>query len=66
MLMKMKVIIKLPKMYEWDKCILSPKWSVWSLGDGQPPEEIDKQIEPPPLSTLLIEKPQGGSINVGQ
>ncbi|XP_067248055.1 myosin-binding protein C, slow-type isoform X6 [Chanodichthys erythropterus] len=41
------------------------KDSVWSLGDGQPPEEIDKQIEPPPLSTLLIEKPQGGSINVG-
>lgn len=25
MFMKMKVIIKLPKMYEWDKCILSPK-----------------------------------------
>ncbi|XP_043092683.1 myosin-binding protein C, slow-type isoform X15 [Puntigrus tetrazona] len=38
---------------------------VWSLGDGQPPEEIDKQIETPPLSTLLIEKPQSGSINVG-
>ncbi|XP_043092675.1 myosin-binding protein C, slow-type isoform X7 [Puntigrus tetrazona] len=41
------------------------KDSVWSLGDGQPPEEIDKQIETPPLSTLLIEKPQSGSINVG-
>ncbi|XP_048012084.1 myosin-binding protein C, slow-type isoform X15 [Megalobrama amblycephala] len=41
------------------------KDSVWSLGDGQPLEEIDKQIEPPPLSTLLIEKPQSGSITVG-
>ncbi|XP_053541464.1 LOW QUALITY PROTEIN: myosin-binding protein C, slow-type [Ictalurus punctatus] len=41
------------------------KDSVWSLGDGQPPEEIDKQVENPPLSTLLIEKPQGGSIRVG-
>ncbi|XP_017571840.1 myosin-binding protein C, slow-type isoform X7 [Pygocentrus nattereri] len=38
---------------------------VWSLGDGQPPEDIDKQVENPPLSTLLIEKPQGGSISVG-
>uniref|UniRef100_A0A672QIA5 Myosin-binding protein C, slow-type n=1 Tax=Sinocyclocheilus grahami TaxID=75366 RepID=A0A672QIA5_SINGR len=46
-------------------CVLSPNWLVWSLGDGQPPEEIDKQIETPPLSTLLIEKPQSGSINVG-
>ncbi|XP_077090449.1 myosin-binding protein C, slow-type isoform X9 [Siphateles boraxobius] len=41
------------------------KDSVWSLGDGQPPEDIDKQIDSPPLSTLLIEKPQGGSITVG-
>ncbi|XP_059367197.1 myosin-binding protein C, slow-type isoform X2 [Carassius carassius] len=41
------------------------KDSVWSLGDGQPPEEIDKQIDTPPLSILLIEKPQSGSINVG-
>ncbi|XP_060770273.1 myosin-binding protein C, slow-type [Neoarius graeffei] len=41
------------------------KDSVWSLGEGQPPEEIDKQVENPPLSTLLIEKPQGGSIQVG-
>ncbi|XP_026088442.1 myosin-binding protein C, slow-type-like isoform X14 [Carassius auratus] len=38
---------------------------VWSLGDGQPPEELDKQIDTPPLSILLIEKPQSGSINVG-
>uniref|UniRef100_A0A672QIM6 Myosin-binding protein C, slow-type n=1 Tax=Sinocyclocheilus grahami TaxID=75366 RepID=A0A672QIM6_SINGR len=52
-------------MYECGKCVLSPNWLVWSLGDGQPPEEIDKQIETPPLSTLLIEKPQSGSINVG-
>ncbi|KAK7130088.1 hypothetical protein R3I94_009057 [Phoxinus phoxinus] len=41
------------------------KDSVWSLGDGQAPEDIDKQIDSPPLSTLLIEKPQGGSITVG-
>ncbi|XP_051745958.1 myosin-binding protein C, slow-type [Ctenopharyngodon idella] len=41
------------------------KDSVWSLGDGQPPEEIEKQIESQPLSTLLIEKPQSGSITVG-
>uniref|UniRef100_A0A673IMV2 Myosin binding protein C, slow type n=1 Tax=Sinocyclocheilus rhinocerous TaxID=307959 RepID=A0A673IMV2_9TELE len=65
MLIKMKVIIKLPKMYECGKCVLSPNWSVWSLGDGQPAEEIEKQTETPPLSTLLIEMPQSGSINVG-
>uniref|UniRef100_A0A671MJS7 Myosin-binding protein C, slow-type n=1 Tax=Sinocyclocheilus anshuiensis TaxID=1608454 RepID=A0A671MJS7_9TELE len=47
------------------KCVLSPNWSVWSLGDGQPAEEIEKQTETPPLSTLLIEMPQSGSINVG-
>ncbi|XP_066525660.1 myosin-binding protein C, slow-type [Hoplias malabaricus] len=41
------------------------KDSVWSLGEGQPPEDLDKQVENPPLSTLLIEKPQGGSITVG-
>ncbi|XP_047675839.1 myosin-binding protein C, slow-type isoform X4 [Tachysurus fulvidraco] len=41
------------------------KDSVWSLGDGQPPEDIDKQVENPPLSILLIEKPQSGSIRVG-
>ncbi|XP_051544625.1 myosin-binding protein C, slow-type isoform X7 [Myxocyprinus asiaticus] len=41
------------------------KDSVWSLGDGQAPEEIDKQMDSPPLSTLLIEKPQSGSITVG-
>uniref|UniRef100_A0A8C2AWC8 Myosin binding protein C, slow type n=1 Tax=Cyprinus carpio TaxID=7962 RepID=A0A8C2AWC8_CYPCA len=52
-------------MYECSKCVISPNWSVWSLGDGQPPEEIDKQIDTPPLSILLIEKPQSGSINVG-
>uniref|UniRef100_A0A9J7YCS7 Myosin-binding protein C, slow-type n=1 Tax=Cyprinus carpio carpio TaxID=630221 RepID=A0A9J7YCS7_CYPCA len=38
---------------------------VWSLGDGQPSEEIEKQNDTPPLSTLLIERPQSGSINVG-
>ncbi|XP_073694912.1 myosin-binding protein C, slow-type isoform X14 [Garra rufa] len=41
------------------------KDSVWSMEDGQPPEEIDKQVDSPPLSTLLIEQPQSGSINVG-
>uniref|UniRef100_A0A8C1J816 Myosin-binding protein C, slow-type n=1 Tax=Cyprinus carpio TaxID=7962 RepID=A0A8C1J816_CYPCA len=61
----MKVIIKLTKMYKCGKCVLSPNWSVWSLGDGQPSEEIEKQNDTPPLSTLLIERPQSGSINVG-
>ncbi|XP_059361252.1 myosin-binding protein C, slow-type-like isoform X6 [Carassius carassius] len=41
------------------------KDSVWSLGDGHPSDETDKQTETPPLSTLLIERPQSGSINVG-
>uniref|UniRef100_A0A8C2AVA5 Myosin binding protein C, slow type n=1 Tax=Cyprinus carpio TaxID=7962 RepID=A0A8C2AVA5_CYPCA len=49
-------------MYECSKCVISPNWSVWSLGDGQPPEEIDKQIDTPPLSILLIEKPQSAFI----
>ncbi|MBN3303680.1 MYPC1 protein, partial [Amia calva] len=37
---------------------------VWSLGEGQPPEELDKP-ENTQRSTLLIEKPQSGSITVG-
>ncbi|XP_041935474.1 myosin-binding protein C, slow-type isoform X5 [Alosa sapidissima] len=41
------------------------KDSVWSLGEGQPPEDLDKSIEPPPLSTLLIERPETSSISVG-
>ncbi|XP_064174657.1 myosin-binding protein C, slow-type-like isoform X2 [Anguilla rostrata] len=41
------------------------KDSVWSLGEGQPPEDADKQQNNSELSTLLIEKPQGGSITVG-
>lgn len=53
-------------MYECGKCVLSPNWSVWSLGDGQASEETDKQIETQPLSTLLIERPQSTSISVGQ
>ncbi|XP_056093320.1 myosin-binding protein C, slow-type isoform X16 [Rhinichthys klamathensis goyatoka] len=44
---------------------LSIDLPMWSLGDGLPPEDIDKQIDTPPLSTLLIERPQGGSITVG-
>lgn len=47
------------------KC-LSFKLSVWSLGEGQPPEELDKAIETPPLSTLLIEKPQSATVSVGE
>ncbi|XP_063073738.1 myosin-binding protein C, slow-type isoform X3 [Engraulis encrasicolus] len=43
------------------------KDSVWSLGDGQLPEDLDKPIETPPLSTLLIEKPEpASSISVGE
>ncbi|KAJ8374042.1 hypothetical protein SKAU_G00046220 [Synaphobranchus kaupii] len=42
------------------------KDSVWSLGEGQPPEEVEKQPESNnQLSTLLIEMPQSGSIAVG-
>ncbi|XP_036373540.1 myosin-binding protein C, slow-type-like isoform X3 [Megalops cyprinoides] len=42
------------------------KDSVWSLGEGQPPEELEKPPETnTQLSTLLIEKPQSGSISVG-
>ncbi|KAM6895469.1 myosin-binding protein C, slow-type isoform 1-T1 [Xenentodon cancila] len=38
---------------------------VWSLGEGQAPEEVDKPIDTPPLSTLLIERPQSGTVSVG-
>nr|XP_043876015.1 myosin-binding protein C, slow-type isoform X6 [Solea senegalensis] len=41
------------------------KDSVWSLGEGQNPEDLDKPVDTPPLSILLIEKPQSGSIPVG-
>ncbi|XP_056878214.1 myosin-binding protein C, slow-type isoform X10 [Takifugu flavidus] len=41
------------------------KDSVWSLGEGQAPEELDKPIETPPLSTLLIEQPQSATVSVG-
>uniref|UniRef100_A0A4W5MA01 Myosin-binding protein C, slow-type n=1 Tax=Hucho hucho TaxID=62062 RepID=A0A4W5MA01_9TELE len=41
------------------------KDSVWSLGEGQAPEDLDKTVDTPPLSSLLIERPQGGSITVG-
>ncbi|XP_070710332.1 myosin-binding protein C, slow-type [Pempheris klunzingeri] len=41
------------------------KDSVWSLGEGQAPEELDKPIDTPPLSTLLIEKPESATIPVG-
>uniref|UniRef100_A0A6Q2XGJ4 Myosin-binding protein C, slow-type n=1 Tax=Esox lucius TaxID=8010 RepID=A0A6Q2XGJ4_ESOLU len=39
---------------------------VWSLGEGMAPEDLDKPIDTPPLSSLLIEKPQSGSIHVGE
>ncbi|CDQ64306.1 unnamed protein product [Oncorhynchus mykiss] len=42
------------------------KDSVWSLGEGQAPEDLDKPVDTPPLSSLLIERPQGGSITVGE
>ncbi|XP_015231554.1 PREDICTED: myosin-binding protein C, slow-type isoform X13 [Cyprinodon variegatus] len=38
---------------------------VWSLGEGQNPEDVDKPIDNPPLSTLLIESPQSGTVTVG-
>ncbi|KAM9705430.1 myosin-binding protein C, slow-type isoform 6-T6 [Menidia menidia] len=41
------------------------KDSVWSLGEGQAPEDVDKPIDNPPLSTLLIERPQSGTVPVG-
>ncbi|KAM3859135.1 myosin-binding protein C, slow-type [Diretmus argenteus] len=41
------------------------KDSVWSLGEGQVPEDLDKPIDTPPLSTLLIEKPESASVSVG-
>ncbi|XP_023185806.1 myosin-binding protein C, slow-type-like isoform X4 [Xiphophorus maculatus] len=41
------------------------KDSVWSLGEGQAPEDVDKPIDNPPLSTLLIERPQSGTVTVG-
>ncbi|XP_052348294.1 myosin-binding protein C, slow-type-like isoform X12 [Oncorhynchus keta] len=42
-----------------------PPPPVWSLGEGQAPEDLDKPVDTPPLSSLLIERPQGGSITVG-
>ncbi|XP_028306010.1 myosin-binding protein C, slow-type isoform X9 [Gouania willdenowi] len=41
------------------------KDSVWSLGEGQAPEELEKPIDTPPLSTLLIEKPESRTVQVG-
>uniref|UniRef100_A0A3P9KR83 Myosin-binding protein C, slow-type n=1 Tax=Oryzias latipes TaxID=8090 RepID=A0A3P9KR83_ORYLA len=44
---------------------LPSKKQLWSLGDGQPPEDVDKPVDNPPLSTLLIERPQSGTVAVG-
>ncbi|XP_026003355.1 myosin-binding protein C, slow-type isoform X1 [Astatotilapia calliptera] len=41
------------------------KDSVWSLGEGQAPDELDKLVDNPPLSTLLIERPLSGAVTVG-
>ncbi|XP_010774856.1 myosin-binding protein C, slow-type isoform X4 [Notothenia coriiceps] len=41
------------------------KDSVWSLGDGQGPDDLEKPIDSPPRSTLLIESPQSATIPVG-
>uniref|UniRef100_A0A671VUJ0 Myosin-binding protein C, slow-type n=1 Tax=Sparus aurata TaxID=8175 RepID=A0A671VUJ0_SPAAU len=41
------------------------KDSVWSLGEGQAPEDLEKPIDTPPLSTLLIEKPSSATVPVG-
>ncbi|KAM8739702.1 myosin-binding protein C, slow-type isoform 4-T4 [Acanthopagrus schlegelii] len=41
------------------------KDSVWSLGEGQAPEDLEKPIDTPPLSTLLIEKPSSATVTVG-
>uniref|UniRef100_A0A3Q3F481 Myosin-binding protein C, slow-type n=1 Tax=Labrus bergylta TaxID=56723 RepID=A0A3Q3F481_9LABR len=43
----------------------SPRPPVWSLGEGQAPEDLDKPIDTPPRSTLLIESPQSASMPVG-
>ncbi|XP_014875218.1 myosin-binding protein C, slow-type isoform X6 [Poecilia latipinna] len=44
---------------------LSIDLPMWSLGEGQAPEDVDKPIDNPPLSTLLIERPQSGTVTVG-
>lgn len=47
-------------------CVSPPNWPVWSLGEGQPPEELEKPIDTPPLSILLMEKPQSATVTVGE
>ncbi|XP_071057824.1 myosin-binding protein C, slow-type isoform X19 [Pseudochaenichthys georgianus] len=39
--------------------------TVWSLGDGQGADDLEKPIDSPPRSTLLIESPQSATILVG-
>ncbi|XP_068573443.1 myosin-binding protein C, slow-type isoform X4 [Cebidichthys violaceus] len=41
------------------------KDSVWSLGDGQGPDDLEKPVDSPPQSTLMIESPQSAVIPVG-
>ncbi|XP_031714777.1 myosin-binding protein C, slow-type isoform X6 [Anarrhichthys ocellatus] len=38
---------------------------VWSLGDGQGPDDLDKPVDSPPQSTLMLESPQSAVIPVG-
>ncbi|KAJ8007054.1 hypothetical protein DPEC_G00113590 [Dallia pectoralis] len=42
------------------------KDSVWSLGEGMGSEDLDKPLDTPPLSSLITEKPQSGTIHVGE
>ncbi|XP_061920774.1 myosin-binding protein C, slow-type isoform X3 [Entelurus aequoreus] len=44
---------------------LVPRPTVWSLGESQAPEELDKPIDNPPQSTLLMEMPKSGTVVVG-
>ncbi|XP_068573442.1 myosin-binding protein C, slow-type isoform X3 [Cebidichthys violaceus] len=43
----------------------SPPPNVWSLGDGQGPDDLEKPVDSPPQSTLMIESPQSAVIPVG-
>ncbi|XP_031714776.1 myosin-binding protein C, slow-type isoform X5 [Anarrhichthys ocellatus] len=43
----------------------SPPPTVWSLGDGQGPDDLDKPVDSPPQSTLMLESPQSAVIPVG-
>ncbi|XP_031714774.1 myosin-binding protein C, slow-type isoform X3 [Anarrhichthys ocellatus] len=44
---------------------LSIELPMWSLGDGQGPDDLDKPVDSPPQSTLMLESPQSAVIPVG-